>query len=135
MCDGAALREQSHRMMVRVSRTRSRQAGWHRRIVFVLSQHLACRDGIFVLEAYLYSSYSPPAERPQAPCKRATMCNMALGESQAGSRTDMLSLDFCFGGESTMFILHRRWRRWQAVDYDRFFSRRAPFPETRVSSH
>ena len=49
MCDGAALRDQSHRMMVRVEPGAvSRQAGWHRRICISCPSRV-CRDGIFVL--------------------------------------------------------------------------------------
>ena len=35
--------------------------------------------------------YLPPTgrERPQAPCKRATMCNMALSESQGRYRSSV----------------------------------------------
>ena len=51
MCDGAALREQSHRMMVRVEPgASSRQAGWHRRMCFQScpSKQLQGRDFCFV---------------------------------------------------------------------------------------
>lgn len=48
MCDGEALRYQSRRMIVRTKRVQSlHQAGWYRRKVNVLSQHL-CWGGFFI---------------------------------------------------------------------------------------
>ena len=59
MCDGAALREQSHRMMVRVSRTHLRQAGWHRRIF------LSCPSMLYAGTGFLFWRLTciPPAPR------------------------------------------------------------------------